>query len=150
MTRLTTFPRTRRISNLQHEVNDLFEELLPARFKQEDDDRRETAVWSPRADIAEAEDAYFISVDLPGVLKDDVEVTVDNNVLKISGQREIDRENGSDKYTRIERAYGRFFRSFNLGKEIAPGRIEAKHKNGVLTIRLPKTEESKPRQIEIR
>lgn len=148
MTRLTRWNRpTRNLSSLQREVNDLFEDFFPTRDSDEGEHR--SAVWSPRVDISETEDSHVISMDLPGLTKDDVEITLENNVLKVSGEREMSREEKEGDYSRIERSYGRFFRSFNLGQGVDPAEIEATHENGVLTIRLPKTEREKTKKIEI-
>lgn len=149
MTRLTRWNRpTRGLDRLQREVNDLFEDFFPAPESGEDDEHR-SAVWSPRVDISETDDSHVISMDLPGLTKEDVGITLENNVLKVSGEREMSSEENEGDYARIERAYGRFFRSFNLGDGVDPEQIEATHENGVLTIRVPKTETQKTRQIEI-
>lgn len=149
MARLTRFSRTGSMGDLQREVNDLFDQFFPSRRKREEGDEYESAVWAPRVDIAETDSEHVIHVDLPGVSKDDVEVTIDNNVLKISGERKMSRKESDGEYSRVERSYGRFFRSFRLGDQVDAENIAATHENGVLTVRLPKTAETRPHKIEI-
>lgn len=149
MTRLTRFSRNRQMNDLQQEVNDLFEQFFPKRRSEGDEEGYESALWAPRVDISETENAHLIEMDLPGVSKEDVEVTVEDGVLKISGERSRSREKSQGDYSRVERSYGRFYRSFRLGQQVDPSDIEATHENGVLTISLPKAEESRPHKIDI-
>jgi HSP20 family protein len=137
------------MNDLQREVNDLFEQFFPTRRTEGDEEGYESALWAPRTDISETEDAHVIRMDLPGVSKDEVEVTVEDGVLKISGERSRSREESDGDYSRVERSYGRFYRSFRLGQQVDPADIEATHENGVLTISLPKAEESRPHRIDI-
>ena len=149
MTRLTRFSRNRQMNDLQREVNDLFEQFFPTRRSEGDEESYESALWAPRVDISETDDSHLIQMDLPGVSKDDVEVTVEDGVLKIAGERKRSREETQGDYSRVERSYGRFYRSFRLGQQVDPSNIEATHENGVLTISLPKAEESRPHKIDI-
>ena len=149
MTRLTRFTRNRAMNDLQREVNDLFEQFFPIRRTESDEEGYESALWAPRVDIAETDDAHLIQMDLPGVAKEDVEITVEDGVLKIAGERRRSREESEGDYSRVERSYGRFYRSFRLGQQVDPANIEARHENGVLTISLPKAEESRPHKIDI-
>ena len=106
--------------------------------------------WIPRVDIRENADGLTLQVDLPGLGKDDVEVTVENNVLTINGERKfVTDEKANESFHRLERAYGTFSRSFTLAPTVRTDKVEATFKDGVLTLRLPKQEESKPRRISI-
>lgn len=105
--------------------------------------------WSPRVDITENEAAYVIVADLPEVPKDAVKVTVEDGVLTVKGERKWEKKTDNTKVHLIERAYGTFTRSFRLPEDAAGDQVKAAFKDGVLTVTLPKREESKPRQIEV-
>jgi len=107
------------------------------------------ADWVPTADITEDDKEYLIKAELPDLKKEDVKVTVENGVLTISGERKFEKEQKEKKYHRIERAYGRFVRSFALPDDADPGGVKADFKDGVLTVHLPKSERARPTQIEV-
>lgn len=115
-----------------------------------DDDSLSSFNWSPPVDIRETEEAYMVSIELPGMSKDEVEITHENNVLSVSGERGYSDEQSGTSFHRRERAYGKFHRSFALPKRVHGDRIEAQFTNGVLDITVPKVEEARPRKIEIR
>jgi HSP20 family protein len=106
--------------------------------------------WTPAVNIKETDDSLEFSVELPGVPKENVEITVENNVLTIAGERKFEKEVKGENYHRLERAYGAFNRSFTLPAGVRAEKVEAAFDQGVLTIKLPKQEESKPRKISIR
>jgi HSP20 family protein len=106
--------------------------------------------WAPAVDIRETDDDVTLLVDLPGMKKEDVDVTLENNVLTVSGERKFDREESNDNYHRIERSYGSFTRSFTLNQNVHTDKVDANFKDGVLTISLPKEEQAKPRRISIK
>ncbi len=115
-------------------------------------DRRTTntlASWAPLVDIHEDDKEYLIKAELPEVEKDQVKVTVENGVLTLSGERKLEQEERNAKHHRIERFYGSFARSFVVPDNADGSRITADFKNGVLRVHLPKSEEAKPKQIEI-
>ena len=106
--------------------------------------------WVPALDIKETEERFEVTVDLPGMRSDDVEVTFEDGTLTIRGARELTREEGEEgQYHRIERSYGSFARSVRLPRVADPERIEASFDNGVLTVLVPKREEAKARTIEV-
>ncbi len=105
--------------------------------------------WMPAVDIAESEDALTLYAELPGLTKEDVEITLEDNVLTIKGERQFDQERTKENFHRIERAYGAFHRSFHLPSNVRSDKVEARFENGVLRIDVPKQEEAKPRKIEI-
>jgi len=107
------------------------------------------AAWTPGVDVVEETDAYVFSADLPGVPKENVDITFEDNILTISGTRERreDAENG--QYRRIERRYGKFTRSFALPSQVDTTKVDASFKDGVLAIRVPKAETAKARKIKI-
>ena len=131
---------------LRREMTRFFDDLLPAR---EAGEGQQSAVWTPRADLSETDDAYLIALDLPGVRRDDLEITMEDGTLKIAGERSMERETENGQFHRIERSYGRFFRSFTFGPNADADRIEAHFDDGVLTVRVGKAEERKPRRIEV-
>lgn len=110
--------------------------------------------WSPRVDISENENNFFIHAELPGMNKDDISVNIDNGVLTIEGEREHKTEDKEDKngrkFHRVERSYGKFQRSFRLPNTVEQSKIEASFNDGVLDLTIPKAEEAKPKQIEVK
>ena len=100
-------------------------------------------------DIKENEDHFLVSADLPGVNEKDIEVTLQDGVLLLSGKRELNKQEKTERGYYSERSYGSFCRSFTLGDGVEPDKIEAVYKNGVLTVKLPKKSETKPRQIPV-
>ncbi|MGH2567397.1 MAG: Hsp20/alpha crystallin family protein [Bacteroidota bacterium] len=105
---------------------------------------------TPAVDITEQENEYLVKVELPGVNKDDVKIMLEANVLTIRGEKKQDQETKADGYHRIERTYGTFQRSFRLPGTVRNEKIDAVYKDGILTVTLPKAEEAKPRQIEVK
>ena len=99
--------------------------------------------FTPRSDIIETKDEYKISMDMPGVEEKDVEVSLDNGILKIIGKKEHEKETKDAKVHRIERSYGSFRKTIQLPDNVLKDKVEAHFKNGVLKVIIPKTEESK-------
>ena len=108
------------------------------------------AEWLPAVDIAEDDKEYTIKVELPGVNKEDVRVSVEGGVLSITGERKAEKEEKNKKYHRIERSYGSFARSFTLPEGAAGDKVSAEFKDGVLRVHLPKDEEAKRKSIEVK
>src|SRR3954447_12463984 len=106
--------------------------------------------WTPLADITEDDKEYLIKAELPDLRKEDVKVTVENGVLTISGERKFEKEEKKKKYHRVERAYGRFVRSFTLPDDADANGVKAEFKDGMLTVHLPKNEKANPKQIEVK
>jgi len=107
--------------------------------------------WVPRVDIIETKDSLVVKADVPGLEKDDFKVSVEDNVLTLSGEKKVeyDEKDKKHNYHRVERTYGCFSRSFTLPNIVDTKNVKAKYKNGVLEVKLPKSEESKPKEIEI-
>ena len=131
---------------LQQEINKL--------FSRNGNSAQNDGVWTPSAEVTENEQAFEVEVDLPGLTKDDVKISVEKNVLVISGQRKMQGKSlaseNSKFYHHNERLYGSFRRSFTLSDRIKAEEIDALYENGVLRLTLPKAEEAKPRSIEIK
>lgn len=106
--------------------------------------------WMPAVDVYETDDhALVITAELPGVERDAVNVTLENGVLTIAGERKVDQAEGSRLY-RSERAHGAFRRSFTVPRSIDTASVTAEHKDGTLTVRLPLKEAAKPQRIEVK
>ncbi len=108
------------------------------------------ADWTPLVDISETETEYAIKAELPEVRKEDVRVTVEDGVLTIQGERKQEKEEKGKKYHRIERAYGRFVRTFTLPDSVDEANVKAEYTDGVLRLHLPKSEKAKPKQIDVK
>jgi HSP20 family protein len=107
-------------------------------------------LWEPLTDITEDDKEYLVKVELPAMKKEDVKVTVENGTLRISGERKAEKEEKTKKYHRIERSYGSFLRAFTLPEGADGTKVNADYKDGVLTVRLPKTEQAKPKAIDVK
>jgi HSP20 family protein len=108
------------------------------------------AEWSPLVDVAEDDKEYVISAELPDVRKEDVKVTLENGMLTITGERKFEKEEKNKKYHRIERSYGSFARSFALPTDGDAGKVDAQFKDGMLRVRVAKSEAARPKQIEVK
>ncbi|HEX6581725.1 MAG TPA: Hsp20/alpha crystallin family protein [Actinomycetota bacterium] len=106
--------------------------------------------WVPALDVRESQDRFDVTVDLPGLDPDDVNVTFEDGMLSITGKREFSAEDRGETWHRIERSFGTFARSMRLPQTADTERIEATFDKGVLTVSVPKTEQAKPRTIEVR
>ncbi len=108
------------------------------------------AEWSPLVDITEDDKEYLIKADLPDVKKEDVKLTVQDDVMSISGERKYEKEAKGKKYHRVERTYGSFLRSFTVPDDADGNKVSAEFKEGVLNVHLPKSEKAKPKSIEVK
>lgn len=106
--------------------------------------------WMPPVDILEGKDKIQLKVELPGFKEDQVNLTVEDGLLTIRGERKFNRESSEENYHRIERSYGTFVRSFTLPNSVEQNRIQATFADGILHIDMPKREETKPKQIPIK
>lgn len=106
--------------------------------------------WMPPVDIRETEDALLLTAELPGLSKDDVEITIEDHVLSLRGERKLEKDLQKESYHRIERAYGSFSRTFSLPTNVRTDEVNASFRDGVLHVEIPKAEEAKPRKITIK
>ena len=149
---LVKFNPVRELLDVEREFNRMFN-TLGSRMgvsKKDDDEEYENAVWMPLTDIYEDNDSYLIKADLPGVKKDNLKISYADGILSLSGQRSEENETKDAKCHRIERSFGKYYRSFNLPKEIKADKIKAEFKEGQLTVTVPKADEVKPKEIEIK
>jgi len=129
------------LMNLRDEVDKMFRDL----YENGETDGR----WLPSVDIIEDKEKYEITVEIPGVKKEDVKVNIHDNILTIEGEKKGSTEKKEGNNYRSERYFGKFSRSFTLNSEIDADKVKADFDNGVLKIALPKSEKVKPRQIAI-
>jgi len=129
-------------------IKEQFEKVL----KGVEEGVKKDLAFIPSVNTREADDAYFIEVDLPGVKKEDIDIKVDENVLTISGVRKLKEEQKEEEFYKVESMYGKFERSFSLPEDADVDNIEAHSENGVLEIKIPKVQkvENKPKKIEIK
>jgi len=132
---------------LQEEIKQVFDKFL----NDTDTDASSvvTSQWVPRVDIKEEAERFVIFVDLPGMDPKDIEVNMDKGVLSIKGERMAESRVENERYSRVERAHGTFFRRFALPESANPDGIAASGRNGVLEISIPKRPESTPRRITV-
>lgn len=143
---LAMFPTD--ILNMQRGINKMFDSFF--RGSAQDDGDLSPSVWTPAVDVAEHDNEYIVKVELPGVARDDVKITMQENILTIRGEKKQEKETKDSDFHRVERSYGSFQRSFTLPTHVKNDRIEASFKDGILTVNVPKAEEAKPKQIEVR
>ena len=148
MTKLVRFSPRADLNRMQRDFDTLFNSVFPTFGTT--DDNEEPVTWHPRIDVVETPDAFEIALDVPGVNKEDLAINLHDGVLSISGERTARSLDENDTVVRFERQTGRFYRSFTLSNKIDEKKIEARQENGVLIVRLPKLEESKPRKISIK
>ena len=101
-------------------------------------------------DIREEDDAFSVDAEVPGLASEDIKVDIEKNVLTLSGERKVEKEETKDKYRRVERQYGSFTRSFSLPETVDTDNVSADLKDGVLELRLPKKEAPSPRKIAVK
>ena len=109
----------------------------------------QAGTWSPAVDIVESTDTYTLTADLPGLTKGDINLSVEEGVLTLTGERKSEHIESKEFGHRYERAYGKFSRSFQLDSSVENGKIKAEFKNGLLKVELPKVEASKPFEVSI-
>jgi HSP20 family protein len=136
----------REIRGLQNEMNRVFGGLVPTGW---DNEEGLNAAWNPKVNVFENKDNLVLEAELPGMNRDDFDLSIESNVLTLKGERKFEKKNEGDNYHRIERAYGSFTRSFTLPSTVTSENAKADFNNGVLTITMPKREETKARKIEI-
>jgi len=144
---LTQWTPVRDFAQLQDRINRAFTEA----YAGGDEGLVNRGTWMPPVDIFQnGKDELVLKAELPDMNREDIKITVDNNILTISGEKKLADEVKDEQFHRIERRYGSFTRSFTLPPAVDATKVSAEYKNGVLTLRLPLREEAKPRQIEVK
>lgn len=105
--------------------------------------------WMPAVNIRETDAAFFVEAELPGLTREDIEITLENNLLKLSGERRFEKDTNDESYHRVERSYGSFLRTFSLPSQVSSDAVKATFQDGVLVIEVPKAAEARPRKIDI-
>ena len=132
------------LTNVRDEINRLFESPL-----ENGGSSNVFNTWAPAVDVYEDNDNLIVRAELPGMKKEDIEISLHENIITVSGERKNEKKYEGAKTSREERFFGRFTRSISLPKAIDGGRVKANYKEGLLTVTLPKAAEAKPRQIQI-
>jgi HSP20 family protein len=132
--------------DIRDEIDRLFDTFLPAKSEAE---YPVTTAWVPRVDVAETDNEVVVTTELPGVERKDVKLSVEDNVLTIGGEKKQENETKEKNYHCVERRYGTFSRSFTLPTRIQADKVKATFKDGILTMKLPKAEEAKTKEIPI-
>jgi HSP20 family protein len=136
------------LNQVQKEVNKLFDTRF-GELQTGDNSSVVTSSWTPAVDIKEEEKRFVLYADLPGINPKDIEITMEQGVLTVKGERPIPKDEDYANYKRIERAYGTFHRRFSLPDSADPAGIQANGRNGVLEISIPKHERVQPRKITV-
>lgn len=147
MANLIRFAPNHELRRMQHEIDRLFNDFFPTTNGNSSEDKG--SVWTPRVDLSETHDAYFIHIDLPGIDKKDLTINFQDGTLTVSGERKAEVRDEGKNYVRIERNFGHFFRSFNIPTAVKADKIKANYADGVLLIEVPKAEEVKPFNIRV-
>ena len=146
---ITRWNPFKELEDMENRLSTLFGRA-PVKRNGERKEAMTVAEWAPLVDITEDEKEYLIKAELPEVKKEDVKVSVQDDVISISGERKSEKEEKDKKYHRVERAYGSFYRSFTLPEDADGGKVAAEFKDGMLKVRLPKSENAKPKSIEVK
>jgi HSP20 family protein len=133
----------------QNQLDMLFAHALGLHGQWQNATGASTPAWAPALDISEGKDAYLVTVELPGVKLDDLEITLEGGLLTIRGERQFTSESSEEQYHRVERSSGAFRRSITLPAHVMADAVEASMEDGVLRILVPKAEEAKPRRIQV-
>jgi HSP20 family protein len=147
---LVRWDTSRELDTLQGEMNRLFSSFFDTPTTRGGGNGNGTRRrWVPAMDLVETKDAFVLKADLPGMSEGDVNVELENDVLTIAGERKTEHEERHEGYYRLERATGAFSRSLSLPEGIDPEAVNATFDGGVLTVRIPKPAQAKPRKVRI-
>ena len=141
LTRVSTWPTLGRLTDLREEIDRLFEVPLSR--------TSEFLGWTPAFDVYEEKDNFVVKAEVPGMKKEDINVSLHDGNLIISGERKGEAKNEGTEYYRAERLFGKFQRTVTLPTTVDTGKVKAEYKDGVLTVTLPKAEEAKPKQVDV-
>ena len=138
----------RELEEMSDRLNRVFGRSALAR--ETDKDAMVAFDWAPSVDISETNEEFVVKAELPGMNRDDVKVAVEDGVVRIQGERKQEREEKDKKFHRIERSYGSFVRTFSLPSNVDEAKIQAQYKDGLLTVRLPKSPTAKPKSVDVK
>ena len=134
--------------SIQDEMNQLFTRAFGQQRPSESSGTQR--MWAPALDISERKDAYVVAVEVPGMKPEELDITLEDGLLTIQGERRFTQESTDQQWHRVERRYGSFRRSITLPSQVQADRIEASFDNGVLEVVVPKAEEARPKKITVR
>lgn len=146
MASMTHYNPMRNVSSLQDEVERAFRQVFGSSQQLA---ASPAGAFSPALDVEEDEERFILHVELPGVSADDVEVSLEENVLTIAGERRFYDDKEAEGFRRLERQFGRFHRAVRLPDRVDGDRVDASYRDGLLTISVPKAEDAKPRRIQV-
>lgn len=132
------------LMSIQDEINRAFDEAWRGRSHP-----AAAGMWWPAVDLTENKNEFKVVAELPGMKREDVKIALTENVLTVRGEKRARKEEENESWHQVERSYGSFERSFQLTCPVEPGKVKARFEDGVLTVTLPKSEASKPREIDI-
>jgi len=142
---LSAWPSIGRLTGLRDEIDRLFESPLAELARSS----RLLSGWTPALDLYEDKDHLYVKLEVPGMKREDIDVSLHEGSLSISGERKSEERHQDAEVYRAERFFGRFQRTVTLPTPVAADRVKAQYKDGILTITLPKTEEAKPKHIDV-
>jgi HSP20 family protein len=142
---LSTWPAFGRLTDLRDEIDRLFESPLTELARSSN----LLSGWNPALDLYEDKDNLYVKVELPGMKREDIDVSLHEGSLSISGERKSEQKHEDAEVYRAERFFGRFQRTVTLPTPVATEKVKAQYKDGILNITLPKTEEAKPKHIDV-
>lgn len=147
--RATLFDPIKEMRDLQNRFSTMFNRV-PLKNEELKEEALSLTQWMPAVDIVEDDKEYLIKAELPDVKREDVHVKVQDGTLSLAGERKFEKEEKGKKFHRVERAFGTFTRTFELPMDANAAKIVAEFKDGILKVHLPKSEEAKPRAIEVK
>jgi HSP20 family protein len=148
MTRWDPFQDLRSAQDEMAQISPMLAHALGLQGQPQGSDR--ATAWAPALDISERKDAYLVTVELPGVEAEDLDITLEDGLLTIQGERQFAHDSSEQQFHRVERRYGAFRRAITLPAQVQAEQIQASFDNGVLQIVVPKMEEAKPKRIQVR
>ena len=137
------------MARLQREVNRLFEDNGRPANGRGGAELASARTWAPAVDIFEDREEIVVKAELPGLKQEDIDIELTGDTLTLKGERKFEDAQRKDNYVRVERAYGQFQRSFTIGVPVKHDGVRASYKDGILEIRLPKSEETKPKKVQV-
>jgi len=146
--KLTKWDPFKELEEVSNRLNHFFRRT-PAR-PDPDSEMLVMADWTPTVDITETSDAYLIKGEIPGVKKDDIELTVEDGMISMRGERRQEKEEKNKKLHRIERSYGSFYRSFQLPNDVDEAKVKAEFKDGMINVTLPKSGKTKSKSVNVK
>lgn len=147
-TSLRRYEPFQELATIRDEMERMFRQMFPRPV--EGDGESLLGNWSPHLDVEETAEAFVLHVEVPGVKAEDIELSLDEDVLTIDGERRFYEEKEAKGFRRIERRFGSFHRAIRLPSHVLADKVEAKFADGLLTVTVPKAEEAKPHKIAVK